>query len=192
MPALIPIDIQDGLRAHPYWGGAPNNPKFEENVAALFAAARAYGAPLRHVKHNSVHAESPLRPGQPGNAFRAVAEPRDGEAVFEKSVNSAFIGTGLEAHLRAAGETHLVMFGLTTEHCVSTSVRMAANLGFQVTVVGDACAAFPKTGLDGAVIDADAVHAVNLASLSGEFATVVSTIDAVAGLKAGAVELANG
>ncbi len=54
---------------------------------------------------------------------------------------------------------------------------MAANLGFTVYLVEDATATFNRTGYDGKVYPAADVHANNLASLNGEFATIVSTVD---------------
>jgi nicotinamidase-related amidase len=123
----------------------------------------------------SVSPDSPLRPELPGNAFKLEAEPVEGEPVFRKTVNSAFIGTGLEEHLRRAGQERLVMVGLTTDHCVSTSARMAANLGFDVTLVEDAMATHERTGPDGAHHTAEQMHAAALASLHGEFAQVLTT-----------------
>ncbi len=182
--ALVPIDIQQGLDDEAYYGGRRNNPAFEENVARLLGAARTVGAAIVHLKHNSTEPQSPLRPGHPGNAFKPEAEPQPGEPVFEKTVNSGFIGTDLEARLRAAGVTEIMAFGLTTEHCVSTTVRMAGNLGFRVCLVGDACAAFPKVAPDGRRLDAELVHDTHLASLHGEFADVITTHAAITRLTA--------
>lgn len=118
---------------------------------------------------------SPLRPDLPGNAYKTEAQPLPGEVEFTKTVNSAFIGTGLEQYLREQGIRALAVVGLTTDHCVSTSVRMAANLGFEVTLVADATATFERRGHDGTHYSAEAMHAINLASLHDEFCTVQTT-----------------
>jgi nicotinamidase-related amidase len=122
----------------------------------------------------SLEPQSPLREGLPGNAFKVEAQPMGDEPVFRKHVNSAFIGTGLEAHLRERGIDTLVVVGITTDHCVSSTVRMAGNLGFTVTVVEDATATFERRGPDGSHYSADLMHRISLASLHGEFATVRS------------------
>ena len=173
--ALLVVDVQRGLD-HPRWG-ARNNPQTERRIAELLAAWRAAERPVIHVQHLSLEPESPLRQELPGHAFKDEALPRAGEPVFQKHVNSAFIGTDLEAYLRAEGIDHLVVVGLTTDHCVSTTARMAANLGFTVTVVEDATATFERVGPDGAHYSADQMHRVALASLHGEFATVRTARD---------------
>ncbi len=99
----------------------------------------------------------------------------EGERVYRKIVSSAFIGTKLEADLRAAGIEALVIVGLTTNHCVSTTARMAGNLGFRTFVVEDATATFDRIGLDGRVRPAAEVHAAALSDLDEEFATIVTT-----------------
>jgi nicotinamidase-related amidase len=106
-----------------------------------------------------------------------------GEAVIEKRVNSAFIGTSLEADLRRAGCRGLVIAGLTTNHCVSTTARMAGNLGFATWVVSDATAAFDRIGPDGVAYRADLIHAIALSDLHHEFATVVDTATVLAALR---------
>src|SRR5262245_9281743 len=98
--ALLLIDVQQGFDA-PYWG-ARNNPSAEANIERLLEAWRSAREPIFHVKHNSRAAKSPLHPDNPGNAFKDFAAPRAGEPAFGKDVNSAFIGTDLEARLRDA------------------------------------------------------------------------------------------
>ncbi len=171
--ALLLIDVQQGFD-DPFWG-ARNNPGAEANMARLLAAWRAGGRPVFHVKHNSRNPRSPLHRSNPGNAIKPAVAPRAGEPVFEKEVNSSFIGTDLEARLRRAGVTGLVIVGLTTPHCVSTTTRMAANLGFNVRLVSDATAAFDWKAHDGRLIPAEEMHYQALAPLHEEFAEVVTT-----------------
>ena len=182
--ALLLIDMQQGLD-EPRWG-ARNNPGAEKQIAALLAAWRKAKWPVIHVQHMSQVPDSPLRAELPGNAFKPEAMPREGEPVFQKKVNSAFIGTALEAHLRREGIHALVIVGLTTDHCVSSTVRMAGNLGFDVVVVEDATATFERTGPDGARYSADQMHRAALASLHGEFGQVQSADEVLARLHAGA------
>lgn len=176
--ALLVIDVQKGFD-DPFWGPR-NNPDAEENIARIIAVWREAGRPVFHVLHDSTSKSSPLRPGTPGNLPKPEAEPRQGEPVYRKSVNSAFIGTTLEADLRQAGIGTVVVVGLTTNHCVSTSVRMAANLGFESYLVSDATATFDRLGIDGRNRPAAEVHAAALSDLSEEFAALVGTHAVVA------------
>ncbi len=180
--ALILIDIQQGFDDEKYWGPR-NNPGAEANAAKLLTAWRESGRPLFHIQHLSRTPGSRLAPGQPGCEHKPEVKPLPGEPVITKHVNSAFIGTDLEARLRAADISTLVIAGLTTMHCVSTTVRMAGNLGFDVFVAGDACAANARTGYDGKHYDAQTVHEVALANLHGEFADVGTTADILGALQ---------
>jgi nicotinamidase-related amidase len=172
---LLIIDVQKGLD-EPVWG-TRNNPHAESNMAKLLQVWRNESRPVVHVQHNSVRATSPLRPGQPGNEIKDEVKPIPGEHLETKTVNSAFIGTTLEQHLRKNGWDTLVIVGLTTDHCISTSVRMAGNLGFKTYVVSDATATHDRTGPNGKHYSADEMHDCALASLNEEFATVISTAD---------------
>lgn len=171
--ALILIDVQDGLDEPRL--GKRNNPDAEQNMARLLADWRAKGRPIYHVQHMSTRPSSPLRPDQPGNAIKRIVAPQGDEPVIQKRVNCAFVGTDLEDRLRAAGIESVVIVGLTTQHCVSSTARMASDLGFTTLVVDDATATHDSTGHDGTYYPAEVVHAVSLASLHDKFAAIVTT-----------------
>lgn len=176
--ALIPIDVQRGFD-YPPWGHR-DNPEMEANGMRLLDAWRTSGRVLIHVRHDSVIAGSSLHPDHPGNAFRDGFDPHAGEAVVGKSVNAAFIGTDLDLRLRRLGITSVVLFGISTDMCVSTTARVASNLGYRTVVVGDACACFDLPDGDGGIIAAEAISRAHLATLRAEFAEVVGTNDVIA------------
>jgi len=178
--ALIPIDVQQAFDHAPW--PPRNNPDMERNGLRLLEAWRASGRPLIHVNHASVVPGSALAAAHPGHAFRPGYEPRDGEPLVTKSVNAAFIGTDLDLRLRRLGVEQVVLFGLVTDMCVSTTARVAANLGYRTVVVGDACATFALPDADGRLIDAEDIHRAHLATLRAEFAQVVDTAAVVASL----------
>lgn len=178
--ALLLIDVQCAFD-DPSWGER-NNPQAEQRIARLLAGWRASGRPVIHVQHRSTNAVSLFHPAHAGYVIKEQAQPLVDEPVFCKNVNSAFIGTALEQHLRSHVIDTLVLAGLTTDHCVSTSARMAGNLGFSTYVVEDACATFARSGADGMHFSAAQMHATALASLHVEFATVISSTVALAEL----------
>jgi nicotinamidase-related amidase len=171
--ALLVIDVQVGFE-DPVWG-TRNNPRAELNIGRLLQFWRQTRRPVIYVRHDSTSATSPLRPRQRGNAIKPQVSPAPGEKIIVKTVNAAFIGTDLEVQLRQARSTTVVLTGLTTNHCISTTARMAANLGFNTLVVSDATAAFARRGLDGRMRGAAEVHEGALSDLQGEFATIIET-----------------
>jgi nicotinamidase-related amidase len=182
--ALLLIDIQAAWD-QPSWG-AFNNPHVDDNNARLLDGWRATGRPVIHVQHDSRKATSLFHPSSSGNAMKAFIQPRADEPVVRKSVNSAFIGTDLEAALRRRRIGTLVMVGYVTDHCVSTTARMAGNLGFATYVVSDATATYDRVGPDGRSYSAAEIHAVSLASLHEEFATVGNTETLLTSIDSGA------
>jgi nicotinamidase-related amidase len=179
--ALIVVDMQKGFD-DPSWGPR-NNPLLERNVASLLQLWREALAPVIHVHHCSISPVGCFRLGTPGNGPKIEAVPDGGEAVYKKHVNSAFIGTTLEADLRQQGIQSLVIVGLTTNHCISTTVRMAGNLGFRTYVVSDATATFDRAGADGHLRRAEDVHNAALGDLHQEFAEVIDTTSVLAAFK---------
>jgi nicotinamidase-related amidase len=167
------MDIQKGFE-DPKWG-ARNNPSAEAVTAKLLEHWRRQKRPIFHVRHDSSELGSPLHPDKTGNQFKDIVEPIAGESVIRKRVSSAFIGTNLHEELQRAKADEIVFVGLTTPHCVSTSARMAGNLGYRTFVVSDATAAFEWRAHDGRLVSADDMHFYALAALHGEFATVVGS-----------------
>jgi nicotinamidase-related amidase len=174
-PALILIDIQKGFDDIAYWGGERNNPDAEHNAGKLLEIWRNNQLPIYHIKHCSTNPASLLNELNEGNEFKEIVKPIPGETIIKKNVNSAFIGTDLKQQLDEQKIHSLVMVGLTTDHCVSTTTRMAGNFGFETFVVSDATATFNKKGIDGQNYSAALIHETALASLNGEFATVITT-----------------
>ena len=180
---LLPVDMQRAFD-DPQW---PRrwNAGVDENGRALLAAWRQAKRPIIHVRHDSIAPGSALAPGHPGNAFRPGFEPLVGEAVVAKSVNSAFIGTDLDLRLKRLSARHVVVFGISTDMCVSTTVRTGANLGWDMILVPQACDCFDLPDGKGGTIRAEDIHAAHVATLAFEFART-ATVQELVGLRAAA------
>jgi nicotinamidase-related amidase len=182
--ALIVVDVQ---RAFDQWeaaGKRRNNPQAVARIVDLLETFRSSTTPIFHIRHLGTRPKSSFLPDGPGYPVKDEARERAGEPVIVKRVNSAFIGTDLEARLRAADINTLVICGATTNHCVETTTRMAGNLGFDTRLVRDATWTFDRIGPDGDAHSAEDVHAMTLSNLNGEFARSVSSAEAIAALQA--------
>lgn len=173
--ALIVIDMQKGMARE----AARNNPAAESNIARLLERWRERSQPVVHVRHLSLTPGSPFWPGQPGAEFQDALAPRSGEHVVDKHVTDAFAQSELERWLHQRSISALVFVGVSTNMSVEASVRSAACLGFSCTVVADACFTFARPDLDGAPRSAEDLHRVSLANLSGEYARVVQSEQAL-------------
>ena len=176
-PVLIVIDVQQGFRDSRW--GANGNDSALANIESLVEHWRSKKLPIVVVKHNSKHPDSPLFSGSPGNNLEPFLEgPRD--AVIQKSVNSAFYGTP-DLHLWLAKRSfrNIVICGITTNKCCETTARMAGNLGYTTSFVIDATDAFDLTHSDGDVTPAADVMRMTAANLDKEFATVLTTAQAL-------------
>ncbi len=171
--ALLIIDVQKAFD-DPSWG-VRNNLDAESKIEQLLTEWRKKNRPVIHIQHSSLEENSTLRSDAPGHAFKDATKPLSSEKQFSKNVNSAFIGTDLESYLHEQRIKLLVIVGLTTDHCVSTTTRMAGNLGFEVTLISDATATFNRKDQNGINYSADEIHNIHLASLNGEFCEVKTT-----------------
>ncbi|MDR6123098.1 nicotinamidase-related amidase [Bacillus sp. SLBN-46] len=143
-PALLVLDVQVGFDV-PYWGKR-NNLQAEDNILRLLSEWRMKKWPVIYSQHLSLLPDSPLNyKNKGGTEFKANIRPIAGEMVFQKNGNSAFIGTQLETYLHDQLIKSVVITGLSTQHCVSTTTRMSANLGFDTYLIEDAIAAFEIT-----------------------------------------------
>jgi nicotinamidase-related amidase len=187
--ALLIVDVQEAFRLMDAEGAIPSNPDALKNIRRILDSYRKTGQQIIHVRHLSRNPESKFRPDKPGYRVLPEAQELPSEPVIVKRDNSAFIGTGLEAFLREHGLTSVTIVGGTINHCVETTARMAANLGFHVTLISDATWAYGLTEPDGIVFPANLVHAVSLANLRGEFADIRGTQDILTTLKASRPDL---
>ncbi|AZA17583.1 MAG: cysteine hydrolase [Streptococcus thermophilus] len=171
MQGLLMIDMQRAFD-NSSWGER-NNPQLEVNSQKLLNFFRERGWPVLHVQHVYTNTQSRFHESQ-GQDFKDGFQPYPSEPVFQKIVNSAFIRTNLERYLRDKRIDKLVIAGFTLPHCVSTTTRMAANLGFKTSLISDAMASFALPNLDGHLIDPEVLHTINLVSLHDEFAQVMT------------------
>lgn len=179
-PALIIIDMQQGML--PSVTSAHNNLAAEENMGRLLARWRQLEWTIVHVKHRSSSPQLPFWPHQSGFEFQAAFTPQVHELVVEKNVPDAFLLTPLAQWLREHDINQLIIVGVSTNISVESSARTASNLGFTVSVVSDASFAFNKTDYSGSYRCAADVHAMSLANLAGEFASIVTTQDILSSL----------
>ncbi len=177
--ALLIIDVQEGFDELERAGERRNNPQALDRIVKLLDDCRAKGVAVIHVRHESRDPHSPFRQDQKGFAVKEEVRERPGEVVIVKHENSAFIGTDLEARLRHHDIDTLIIVGVTTNHCVETTARMGANLGFKAILVRDATWTFGRRGVDGELFSADLIHAVSLANLRDEFAEIATAHDVI-------------
>lgn len=176
-PMLMIIDLQKAID-DPSWG-VRNNPEAENHIERLIYTWRQNKFPLLHVKHMSTDPRSKYFPNTPGNAFKDVAVPLEGEQVLEKDTNSAFIRTNLDSKLQDLGITEIVMVGVITNNSVEATARMSGNLGYKTIVVSDGTFTFNQTDFGGRQHDADVVHNMSLSNLNGEYAMILTTEEVV-------------
>ena len=149
-------------------------------IQQLLAAARAHATPVAHIRHIGVPGYLFDPDGPRGQIFDELT-PIDGEAVIDKPLPNAFAHSTLQEFVQNTGRTQLIVCGFMTHMCVSATVRAAKDLGYQSTVVADACATRTLPGLESGQFDAKALHEMELVALADFFACVVKDAAALGG-----------
>jgi nicotinamidase-related amidase len=170
--ALLVIDIQND-----YFPGGAMELEGAEAAGAkagkVLDSFRKNGMLTIHVRHLSTRPGSTFfLPGTKGAEIHASVAPKPGETVIEKNFPNSFRGTALQKRLEELAVRELVVAGMMTHMCVDATVRQAADLGYKVTLLGDACATRTQT-YAGESVPARQVHAAFLAALNGFYAKVV-------------------
>ena len=182
-PALILVDVQKAFLEKDYPGIKRNNYDAEFICGKILTEWRKLKLPIIHVRHSSTDKKSKLHKSKPGFEFNDYVKPLNNEIVLTKKVNSAFIGTKLEELLINLKINTLVIVGMTTNHCLSSTVRMSGNLGFETYLVSDSTACFNTKGIGGKMIDCELIYESSIASLNEEFATIINSIELFTMLK---------
>ena len=172
--SLVLIDLQNEYLTGPI--ALPGGQAAMVNAAKLIASARDAGSPIFHIAHR----------GKPGGLFdrsaergaiAAIVAPLASEPVIEKELPNACAGTELRDRLSAAGRKNIVLAGLMTHMCISSTARAAIELGFRVTIDASACATRDLPDGKGGSIAAQLIHDVALAELSDRFAIIARDRD---------------
>jgi nicotinamidase-related amidase len=195
--ALLCIDpyndfLADGGKMWPALSEVATSVDLHDNLAKLRETAREVGIPnfvLPHHRHNDKDFEgwSHLTPSQAAaNEYQLFAEdtwggefyegfgPEHGDIIImEHWGASSFANTDLDVQLRQHGITHVIFIGLIANTCVETSARVAAELGYHVTLVRDATAAMSAEAMH-------AAHDVNGPTYAQAILTTAEVVQALA------------
>lgn len=173
---LLLVDIQNDY----FPGGAyevPGSSAAATVAASLLSKFRQQRDPVVHVRHIAEKPDSTFfLPNTPGAELHAFVQPGPKEPVIIKHYPNSFRATNLLEVLRELGAKQLVITGMMTHMCIDATTRAACDLGFECTVVADACAA-PGQTHDGVKVPAEQVQAAFLSALSGSYAQVVKAAD---------------
>ena len=126
---LLVVDVQRALiEEHPY-----NACKVVENIKKLITAARENKIEVLYVRHDDGKGEE-LEYGTEGWQIYAEVAPADGERIFDKRYNSAFLDTGLKEYLDNWQVDTIVLVGMQTEYCIDATVKVAFEYGYKLFI----------------------------------------------------------
>ena len=170
--ALLVIDIQNFYFDK---GSLPLTGSLDaaRQARRVLEAFRGGKLPVIHVRH--MPKAMTFAEGEPADPMYRIHEevrPVAGEKIVTKHYANSFRDTDLLEYLRQQKVTALVIVGMQTHMCVEAAARAATDLGFDVTVVPEACATRPLA-YGGRVVPAEMVHAATLAAINGTYGHVI-------------------
>lgn len=169
--ALLVIDVQNDY----FPGGACelyHANEAAEKISALIGESRKMGRPVIYMQHINPPDAGFFLEGTFGSEISECVKPHAGDQVIVKYYPNSFLKTGLDLYLKENGIKKLTVCGMMTHMCVDTTVRAAMDYGYEVDLIGGACAT-KELRIEGEVIPAPVVQKVYLASLQGVFANVI-------------------
>jgi len=173
---LVLIDLQNEYLQGPV--AVPGAGPAIAAAAQLLRSARQAGSPVFHIAHAG-RAGGLFDRAAPRGQIVAELAPEPNEAVVEKALPNSFAGTNLNELLSVTGRKNLILAGFMTHMCVSSTARVAVDLGYRVTVAASACGTRALPDGRGGVVAAATLHDVALVELSDRFAIIAQTNDAL-------------
>jgi nicotinamidase-related amidase len=172
--ALIIIDIQndyfkDGKMALEGSDDACKNARY------VLDKFRADDLPVIHIQHVAARPEATFfLPGTNGAEIHETVKPLRTEKVITKHYPNSFRDTELLEYLKEKQITDLIICGMMTHVCVDSTTRAAKDFGFNITLIGDACAT-KDLEINGDVVKASEIQKSFFAALNYFYSSVMST-----------------
>ena len=172
--ALIVVDIQNDYFPQGKWPLVDADAA-ADNAVRLLKAFRNAGDSVLHIRHEFTSDEAPFfTPGSDGAKLHPKVLNRADEPVVLKHFVNSFRETELQSILDEQGIRELVVVGSMRHMCIDGITRAAADFGYTVTVIHDACAS-RDLEFNGVTVPAAQVHAAFMSALGFAYASVIST-----------------
>jgi nicotinamidase-related amidase len=172
--ALLIIDIQND-----YFDKGTNplvgSEEASENARLILEKFRTDSLPVIHIQHIALRATATFfKPNTKGAEIHDNVKPAEQEKVIVKHFPNSFRETELLEYLKSRNITDLVVCGMMTHMCVDATVRAAKDFGFNIILIGDACAT-KDLEIEGQTVKAGEVQKSFLAALDYFYASVKTT-----------------
>jgi nicotinamidase-related amidase len=172
--ALIVVDIQNDYFPGGKWPLVGVDAA-ADNAARIIQATRDSGDLVVHIRHEFTSEDAPFfTPNSEGAKLHPKVLNKADEPVVLKHFVNSFRETELKQILDQHGIEELVVIGAMSHMCVDGITRAAADMGYKVKVIHDACAS-RDLEFNGLTVPAAHVHAAFMSALRFAYASVIST-----------------